>query len=265
MTIQQSIDRFFRRRWPDGFRCPSCADPEYYLIATRSLPLYQCRRCHRQTSLTSGTLMHKSRTPLAKWEAAVEALASSAGLNAKQLAEAIDVTPKVAFAMLRKFRQAIAEVEASRKLEGAVYGGLFALAPKYLWVFLPDRRYRKERVVSLCASVDGSGAATGLKLHVVEDRDLKPGTKEATPDGVRRMLAKSTRAAASATWLSGWKKSPEALSDGFQGARRWLNRTFGGLRTAHLQSYLNEYCFRWNLHVRGGSPGEAWWALCLAK
>ncbi|WP_414694734.1 transposase, partial [Paenibacillus sp.] len=82
MSNQQIVEVFFRRRWPDGFRCPFCAFPEFYLISTRSLPLYECRRCRRQTSVTSGTIMHKTRTPLAKWAAAVEALSSSSGLNA---------------------------------------------------------------------------------------------------------------------------------------------------------------------------------------
>ena len=264
MSNQQIVEVFFRRRWPDGFRCPFCAFPEFYLISTRSLPLYECRHCRRQTSVTSGTIMHKTRTPLAKWAAAVEALSSSSGLNACRLAEAIGVTRKTACTMLRKFRQAIAEAEESRKLEGVVYGSLFALAPKYFWVFLPDRRYRKERVVSLCAAFDASGAPIALKLHTAEERDLKPGTKEATTDGIRRMLARAARAGAAATWLSGWKKCPEALNEGFRGARRWLNLTFHGLRTKYLQSYLHEYCFRWNLAARGASAREEWFALCTA-
>ncbi|WP_414694700.1 transposase, partial [Paenibacillus sp.] len=35
MSNQQIVEVFFRRRWPDGFRCPFCAFPEFYLISTR--------------------------------------------------------------------------------------------------------------------------------------------------------------------------------------------------------------------------------------
>ena len=40
-------------RWPGGFYCPVCAGREYSYIVTRQV--YQCKQCHHQTSLTSGT------------------------------------------------------------------------------------------------------------------------------------------------------------------------------------------------------------------
>ena len=40
-------------RWPASFTCPECGHTGYCEIAARGL--YQCHRCHRQTSLISGT------------------------------------------------------------------------------------------------------------------------------------------------------------------------------------------------------------------
>jgi ribosomal protein L37AE/L43A len=42
-------------RWPDGFKCPECGHPGHCKI---SRGLYQCNRCRRQTSLTSGTVLN---------------------------------------------------------------------------------------------------------------------------------------------------------------------------------------------------------------
>src|SRR5881296_440498 len=51
-------------RWPEGFTCPSCGmagDPQR--IHTR-LRILRCRQCLEETSVTAGTLMHATRTPL---------------------------------------------------------------------------------------------------------------------------------------------------------------------------------------------------------
>lgn len=57
--------RLFQTRWPGGFRCPICNWHEFTLIEPRQL--YLCKSCRHQTSLTAGTIFHKSKTPLVKW------------------------------------------------------------------------------------------------------------------------------------------------------------------------------------------------------
>jgi len=263
MRIESHNEYFFQRRWPNGFECPRCAHNEYYVIETRSLPLYQCCLCTRQTSVTAGTVMNKSRTPLVKWAAAIELLASTNGVNAKELAAAIGVTHKVAWTMLRKFRQAIAEAESDRKLEGAVYGGLRAFAPSSIWIFLPHRRYRRERVVSLCASVSPAGTPTALKFDMVPPGALIPGMKELTKEEEDRILAKVARARADASWLNDSKFHRSPLRACFDEANRWLLRRFNGVGSKYLQSYLDEFGFRWNAAAQGKSLQDEWFDLCF--
>ena len=74
-TLLEFQDRFdseaaceeflFRWRWPDGFRCPRCGGEEAARLATRRQ--YQCRSCRRQTSITAGTALHKTKVPLRVW------------------------------------------------------------------------------------------------------------------------------------------------------------------------------------------------------
>src|ERR1035437_3186100 len=52
-------------RWPDGFVCPRCGDRSVYeLLEFRR---WQCVACRYQVSLTAGTVLHNTRTPLTAW------------------------------------------------------------------------------------------------------------------------------------------------------------------------------------------------------
>jgi len=57
-----------RMRWPDGFACPKCKQPgEPYRFPSRSSVVLRCRKCKVNTSLTAGTVMQSSHTPLSVW------------------------------------------------------------------------------------------------------------------------------------------------------------------------------------------------------
>jgi hypothetical protein len=60
-------DYLFEVRWPHGFHCPVCGFDEFYPHSGRGLLQCANPQCRRQTSLTAGTIMHKTRTPLHKW------------------------------------------------------------------------------------------------------------------------------------------------------------------------------------------------------
>jgi len=257
------VELFFRRRWPDGFVCPGCGHRSFSTIRTRRLPLYECRFCGKQTTVTAGTVMDKTRTPLAKWAAAIETLASSSGLNAKQLACAIGASHKAAWLMLRKFRQAIGEAEAAMKLRGEVHTGLEIMAPKYIFIFLPHRRYRCERVVAVSASIGADGSPNELKLSHVPPELLVPGQKEPTAYGKSQVISSHTQKDADCSWLAPHRMDHSPLRHCVLEARSWMNRLFYGVASKSLQTCLDEFCFRWNVAARGSSPVEDWYRICF--
>ena len=61
-------------RWPDGFRCPACGADGAWVLGQRRL--WECRSCRRQTSVTAGTVLHRSRLPLTSWFTAAYLVAS---------------------------------------------------------------------------------------------------------------------------------------------------------------------------------------------
>ena len=59
------IEALEQWKWPNGYKCPKCRHNQKYDHKNRNL--YQCINCKHQTSLTAGTIFHKTRTPLKVW------------------------------------------------------------------------------------------------------------------------------------------------------------------------------------------------------
>jgi hypothetical protein len=79
-----------RLRWPDGFICPVCQTSVPPSRHTRGQLV--CRACRYQASVTAGTILGKTRTPLTTWfEAAWHVTTAKNGLSAKSLDYAAEV------------------------------------------------------------------------------------------------------------------------------------------------------------------------------
>ena len=66
-------EHLIQLRWKEGFTCPKCNHSEALLVhathrrdADRRVPLFECKQCHHQTSVTAGTIFLKTETPLYK-------------------------------------------------------------------------------------------------------------------------------------------------------------------------------------------------------
>nr|WP_242549359.1 IS1595 family transposase [Alicyclobacillus mali (ex Roth et al. 2021)] len=121
-------EHLIKLRWKDGFVCPKCSHTSATLVhakhrrdADQRAPLFECTRCHRQTSVTAGTIFHKTKIPLNKWFLAVYLVANDKrGVAATTLSRHLDVSYPTAWLMLKKIRKAMAERNARYKLGGLV-------------------------------------------------------------------------------------------------------------------------------------------------
>ena len=109
----------FKRRWPSGFVCPACGKSR--VAALKSRPrLLECLECGRQTSITAGTAMHRSKLPLTTWFWTAHLMAThSNGMSARQLEDQLGVTYKTAWLLSQKLRQSMADPNRDL-LEGVV-------------------------------------------------------------------------------------------------------------------------------------------------
>src|SRR3954454_4104052 len=100
----------FGKRWPDGFRGPGGGHAKGWELGRGTL-LVECARCRRQTSVTAGTVLHRSHLGLRTWFLAAWLVATHRnGMSARQLWLQLGLgSYKTAWLLLRKLRHAMVD------------------------------------------------------------------------------------------------------------------------------------------------------------
>jgi len=261
----------FKRRWPDGFVCPACGKLRFATLKSRPR-LYECLDCGRQTSVTAGTAMHRSRLPLTTWFWAAHLMTThSNGMSALQLQDQLGVTYKTAWLLAQKLRRSMFDPKRE-PLEGVVE------------IDQTEIPFREGDTV-----FESGNAGKILVIGAVEviERDTnkaKPRRKHAkyldTRSGRIRlaMIADNSAASVEAFVNANVKRGTTLLTDGhksfpglkgyrhdprvvgkmaahivlpwihraFSLMKRWSLGTYHGLRRKHVDTYLNEFVFRYN-------------------
>jgi hypothetical protein len=127
---QTCLDYLARLRWPDGFVCPTCGHGQAWKTGQG---LWMCRECGRRTSVTAGTVFHRTRTPLSTWFAAIWFLTSQKnGMSALGLQRVLGFgSYETAWAWMHKLRRAMIRPERDRlsgivELDETMVGGVTA-------------------------------------------------------------------------------------------------------------------------------------------
>ena len=106
-TEDQCFDALYQWRWPNGFLCPHCAHDRCCLLSSRKLQ--QCNRCHRQTSITAGTIFDSTKLPLTVWFQAIYLMTQDKkGVSAMKLHRHLGISYNAAWRMRHKLMQVIA-------------------------------------------------------------------------------------------------------------------------------------------------------------
>jgi transposase-like protein len=249
----------FEKRWPEGFRCPGCGHDHGWELDRVRL-LVEGARCHRQTSVTAGTVLHRSHLPLRLWFLAAWLVATHKnGISARQLWLQLGLgSYKTAWLLLRKLRQAMVDPERE-PLAGLVEVDETSLPfrTKDEPVAAKPGRSHKGKLL-LAGAVEIKGKAPGrVRLAVIEDYAAKS----------LGSFVKAAVAVGSTVVSDGWsgyvtlkdvKHDPKVVGPMaahvvlpwihrvFANAKRWGLGVYHGLRRKHLQAYLDEFAFRFN-------------------
>lgn len=95
--------------WPDGPICPHCGVINH-AYATRKAGVYRCaaKQCRKDFSVTTRTVMERSKIALHKWLQAFYLMCSSKkGVSAHQLHRTLDLTYEAAWFMAHRIREAM--------------------------------------------------------------------------------------------------------------------------------------------------------------
>lgn len=121
------IDYLGRLRWPDGFVCPACGCDRSWRTARLQ---WVCAGCARRTSVTAGTIFHRSHTSLSTWFAAAWFVTSQKnGVSAVGLQHALGFgSYETAWAWMHKLRRAMVRpgrdlLTGEVELDGIFLGG----------------------------------------------------------------------------------------------------------------------------------------------
>lgn len=249
-------EHLFQIRWPNGFCCPKCEHDAFYFLESRKL--YQCTRCKHQTSVTAGTIMHKSHTPLLTWFWAIFLVAhDKRGVSAVFLSRELEISYPTAWLMLHKIRKAMGDRDAHYQLAGLVeLDDAFFGAPTE-----GGKRGRgtEQTPVLAAVSLDRKGAPQYVKMKVIPNvkgktlvdfarHHIKPGaTISSDAYSSYRKLAEEGYDHQPLEFNV--KENPDHLKwlhTMISNAKAFIGGTYHGLASKHLQSYLNEFCFRTN-------------------
>ena len=118
-TEDQCFDALYHWRWPNGFVCPHCGHDRSCQLNTRKLQ--QCNRCHRQTSITAGTIFEATKLPLTVWFQGIYFMTQDKkGASAMKLHRLLGISYNAAWRMRHKLMQVMMERDREHPLGGWV-------------------------------------------------------------------------------------------------------------------------------------------------
>ena len=250
-------DYLARSRWPDGFRCPSCGHDAALVLLTRLL--WRCRGCRRETSVTAGTVLHRTRIPLTQWFWAAYLVATQTpGFSALQLQRQLGIGRyETAWAMLQKLRRAMVRPDREPLKDRVEIDETYIGGPE---AGLRGGREVGEKAI-VVGAVEARGKASGrVRLQVVPDVSARSLTSFVRANVARGavLLTDGWGSYASLSEL-GYRHRSRVQGDRRRGSKilprihrvfgnlkTWLRGTHHGVGHAHLQAYLDEFTFRFN-------------------
>jgi transposase-like protein len=248
----------FASRWPEGFCCRRCGGGEIGVLHRRRV--WQCKGCGAQTSVTAGTVMHKTHTPLTLWFWAAYLVAThTPGMSAVQLQRQLGISRyETAWMILHKLRRAMVNPERDLladevEIDEGYVGGRHS--PRR-----GGRQREGKTLVGVAVEVPGAGSGR-LRLSVL------PGLDHDTLGS----WVSATVEPGTIVHSDGWSGYRQLKSLGFDhrprlqhnrkpdrqfvlpradraisNLKNWLQGTHHGASPEHLQVYLDEFVFRHN-------------------
>ena len=245
----------FEVRFPDGFVCPKCGCREYYYLSTRHT--CQCKKCRRQTSVTAGTVMHRTHLPLTIWFWAIFLCATDKrGISAKGLARQLELSYESAWYLLVRIRRAMQEYD-----QGYLLSGMIEMDEAYLGAPKSGKKRGRgtERAkMAVAVSKDSLGRPKFLKLRMIPNI-----TTRTLQNVVDQYVQKGATIE-----CDGYRSYPRLenvtvdASKYKPGDLKWVHVAIGNLKSflldtyhgscGNYQPYLDEFCFRFNRRFQPG-------------
>jgi transposase-like protein len=244
------------RLYPDGIFCEACnAITKHHRVKSR--PSYSCDHCGHHVHPTADTIFHKSPTPLTIWFYAIYLMAQTrCGISAKQIQRETGVTYKTAWRMFKQIRSMLAD-EKSGPIGG--FGRKVEMDETYYGSRSEGKRGRGTDKTPVVGMVQRKGQVRAFVAADVKADTLRGLIKEHVlprtmvfTDDFRSYNGLDARGYthqrinhSERVYVAG-----EVHTNTIEGFWSLIKRGIGGVYhnvgRHYLQTYLNEYSFRYN-------------------
>jgi transposase-like protein len=264
---------FEQTRWPDGPVCPHCGTVGH-AYATKRPGLYRCAEpeCRQDFTVTSRTVMERSKVPLNKWAMAFYLMASSKkGVSAHQLHRALGLPYQTAWFMAHRIRLAMAGngtaplggggsvVEADETYHGKIEGPVRHSRKRYGWkptksglvgpagkrpIFALVERGRETRMFQL-AMADKATISKIVRENVSKEARLHTDESRLYSGSADYFAAHETITHSRGEYVRG-DVHTNTVEGVFSIFKRGMKGIYQHCAEKHLHRYLAEYEFRYN-------------------
>jgi transposase-like protein len=244
----------YKLRWPEGFICPECGSREFSFIKSRKI--FQCKHCRQQTSLTAGTVMHKTHLPMTTWFWAIYlTVRDKRGISATQLAAELEICYESAWYLLLRIRTAMSQRDRDYLLSGIVelddtYFGATVQGGK-------RGRGTSKTSIMVAISKDEKGHPQYLKMQVLDNLKGETIATFAECNIVHGATIQSDAYRSYLKPLADNYTHQFEVYDSNSDMLHWLHMVVGNAKSfllgtyhgncrSNLQSFLDEFCYRFN-------------------
>src|SRR6266404_1469956 len=262
-------------RWPDGItECEKCGvERKHHRVAGRTA--YACQACGNHIYPLAGTVFEKSTTSLKLWFYAMYLMGSTrCGISAKQIQRETGVTYKTAWRMFRQIRSLLSE--EGMQLEGSTvemdemyHGGKRQRIgqrgrPSYgshkVAVVGMVERSENGHVGRVVARVAPNAKKT--TLHGLAKEYILPASTVYTDefvsyDGLEAAGYTHRRINHSARVYVSGNIHTQAIEGFWSLVKRGIGGVYHSVSAKYLQTYLDEYAFRYNRRHMGNQQFRA--------
>lgn len=242
--------------YPEGIECRTCERvTKHHRLAKRKA--YSCQECATHVYPLAGTIFERSRTPLKSWFYAMYLMASTrCGISAKQLERELGVTYKTAWRMFKQIRTLMDEDTGSFfgevEMDETYVGGKRRGTKR-------GRPGKDSHKVPVAGIVQRGGKVAALVTKDTKKRTLMPIVEEkvlpetmvytdeyTAYDGLGGKGYKHPRVThAEKVYVVG-NVHTNTIEGFWSLVKRGIGGVYHSVSEKHLQSYVNEYAFRYN-------------------
>jgi transposase len=245
------------QRYPGGMaKCEKCSkETKHHRVGNRTA--YACQSCGNHIYPLAGTVFEKSTTSLKTWFYAMYLMGSTrCGISAKQIQRETGVTYKTAWRMFKQIRLLLAEglqLEGSTVEMDEMYHGGSRRTSSWRDNKVPvvGMVERGGRVVARVAENAKKETLHGLVKQYIMPSSIVFTDDFVSYDGLEKLGYTHRRIRHSERVYVSGDVHTNTIEGFWSTVKRGIGGVYHNVSAKYLQTYLDEYCFRYNRRFQG--------------